>query len=215
MLALRWVLVILLIASAGAVAHQTRSLLRRGAQMGRVCPGRDAELAVGQELDQLMREGAAVFHDSSAEKFNSDHVVIALQGVLAVQTKGYSKPNRGVGAAHARVQFQGEALQIPDRLRVEPIEQAVRQAQSLSRWLGSATGEVAAVTRVVALPGWFVARKGRADVLVFNGKELRGQLLKARTAKPRSAHQTRRVVHQVEQRCRNVEPNYRPDADHR
>ena len=37
----------------------------------------DAEVAIGQELDQLMRDGAAVFHDMPAERFNIDHVVIA------------------------------------------------------------------------------------------------------------------------------------------
>jgi hypothetical protein len=37
--------------------------------------GYDAELAVGQELDKLMREGAWVFHDVPGENFNIDHVV--------------------------------------------------------------------------------------------------------------------------------------------
>jgi type I restriction enzyme R subunit len=41
--------------------------------------------------------------------------------------------------------------------------------------------------------------------------ELADNLLKARTAKPLLAEQMRQVIHQVEQRCRNVEPSYRPD----
>jgi hypothetical protein len=57
--------------------------------------GLDAELAAGQELDQLMRHGAFVFHDYPAEKFNIDHVVICESGVFAVETKARMKPDRG------------------------------------------------------------------------------------------------------------------------
>jgi hypothetical protein len=48
---------------------------------------------------------------------------------------------------------------------------------------------------------------------VFSGRELAG-LLKARGSQSLSSDQMQRVVHQVEQRCRNVKPNYRlPDED--
>jgi hypothetical protein len=172
--------------------------------------GIDAELAVGQELDQLMRDGAAVFHDLPGDKFNIDHVVIAPQGVFAVETKGYAKPNRGGGTADATVVFDGKSLAFPDWSSSKPIEQADRQARWLADWLTSATGEPVHVAPALALPGWYVERKGRGPVLVFSGRELRGHLLKARTAQPLSAEQMRRVTHQVEQRCRDVEPQYRP-----
>lgn len=171
--------------------------------------GLDAELAAGQELDQLMRHGAAVYHDFPAEKFNIDHIVIAPQGVFAVETKGYSKPVRGRGAEDARVEFDGRALKFPTRTTAKPLEQTERQAQWLAKWLTSATGEPVGVTPVVALPGWFVDRKGRGAVHVLNGRELSG-LLKVRGGQPLAPAQMQRVVHQVEQRCRNVKPNYRP-----
>jgi type I restriction enzyme R subunit len=74
-----------------------------------------------------------------------------------------------------------------------------------------ATGERIEATPVLALPGWFVDRQGRGPVLVFSGSELRRHLLKARDSRPLSAEQMQRVVHQVEQRCRDVKPRYRPD----
>lgn len=61
-----------------------------------------------------------------------------------------------------------------------------------------------------ALPGWFVDRKGRGPVLVLSGDELGDHLLKARDARPLSEEQVKRVTHQVEQRCRDVAPIYRP-----
>ncbi len=185
---------------------------RRGDQMDKLSLGLDAELAVGQELDQLMREGATVFHDLPGEKFNIDHVVIAPQGVFAVETKGYAKPNRGGGPAEAKVVFDGRVLALPDWSSSKPIDQAARQAKWLSNWLTSATGESVRVAPVLALPGWYVERKGRGEVFVFSGKELRGHLLKVRHPQPLRPEQMRRVRHQVEQRCRNVSPRFGPEG---
>jgi len=57
--------------------------------------GYDAELSVGQELNQLMRQGAVVFHDLPADGFNIDHVLISALGVFAIETKEYTKPKPG------------------------------------------------------------------------------------------------------------------------
>jgi hypothetical protein len=65
-------------------------------------------------------------------------------------------------------------------------------------------------TPVLALPGWFVDRRGRGSVLVLSGAELQDHLLKARDAKPLLPEQMQRIVHQLEQRCRDVQPFYRP-----
>jgi hypothetical protein len=210
-----WVVVVTLVLVAVLVAIQIRKLLRLSEEMDKVRLGLDAELAVGQELDQLMREGAVVFHDMPADRFNIDHVVIARQGVFAVETKGYSKPNRDGGKADATIVFDGKSLALPDRSGSWAIDQAERQARWLAVWLKSSTGDAVQVTPVVALPGWFVDRKGRGPVLVFSGKELRSHLLKARTGTPLSEEEMQRVVHQVERQCRSVGPTYRPDDDAR
>lgn len=64
---------------------------------------------------------------------------------------------------------------------------------------------------VLALPGWFVGRKGRGDVHVFSGKELRKHLLGLQQSQPVGAEQMQRVAHQLEQRCRTVRPEYRAE----
>jgi hypothetical protein len=174
--------------------------------------GFDAEVAIGQELDQLMRDGAYVFHDMPAERFNIDHVVVARSGVYAVETKGYSKPNREGGAEDATVVYDGKTLVLPDRSGSWAIEQAKRQAKWLSAWLTAATGTPVVATPVLAMPGWYVERKASGDVLVFSGKELTKSLLKARAAKPMAEDQLQQVIHQLERQCRNVVPSYRPDA---
>lgn len=189
------------------VALIVRKLWRAGEQLDKLKAGYDAELAVGQELDQLMRQGAYVFHDFPADSFNIDHVVIAREGIFAVETKGFTKPNRGQGRADATAVFDGRILKFPTWTTKEPLEQAERQAEWLAKWLTSATGSPVHVLPILALPGWFVELSGRGSVSVYNGKQL-AQLLKSRGAQPLADQDVQRVVHQVQQRCRTVAPRY-------
>jgi hypothetical protein len=167
--------------------------------------GYEAELAMGQELDQLMRQGAVVFHDVPAEGFNIDHVLVAPNGVFAIETKGRSKPNRDRGAEDAKVTVDGKSLSFPGWVETKPLEQACAQARWLSKWLTSAVGEPVTVKPVLALPGWYVDRKGRGDALVISGREASSILKAKQEALPESM--IKRIEHQLEQRCRDVEPS--------
>jgi hypothetical protein len=189
------------------VSFVVRRLWKTGTRVDKLRAGFDAELAVGQELDQLARSGAVIFHDLPAENFNIDHVVISSEGVFAVETKGFTKPNRGRGKADATVEFDGGALRFPLWTTQRPLQQATRQAEWLSRWLSSAVGSSIPVRPVLALPGWFVKRTGSGDVRVYSGRELSG-LLSCRDAARLSAQDVRQIAHQVEQRCRTVAPRY-------
>ena len=166
----------------------------------------DCELAVGQELNHLMLEGCRVYHDFPADKFNIDHVVVSPNGVFAVETKGRAKPDKGGGKEEATVTYDGEKLNFPGWSEKDPLDQAKRQAVWLSKWLTSAVGEQVSVQPVLALPGWFIDRKKPSrDLIIFNGKNP-DLLLKWMTSTPLSETLIQRVVHQVEQRCRDVEP---------
>ena len=199
------------VAVVGFIVYFTRKLLKIGARLDNLRAGYDAEVAVGQELDQLMREGAAVFHDLPADNFNIDHVVIARQGVFAVETKGFTKPNRNRGREDAKVVFDGHSLQFPTWTTREPLEQAERQAAWLGKWLSAAIDSPVRALPVVALPGWFVERKGRGDVRVYSGREL-AEMLRARGARPVADHDLERIVHRVDERCRTVAPRYADTA---
>jgi len=172
--------------------------------------GLDCERAVGQELNQLMLDGYRVYHDFQVDNFNIDHIVIGENGVFAIETKGRSKPDRGKGQDDVRVVYDGQSLQFPMWREKEPLEQAKRQAVWLSNWLSNAVGDQVAVKPVLALPGWFVDRKAK-DLLIYNGKNPQ-YLLKITTETPLSPEMIQRVAHQVEQQCRDVEPQaYKKD----
>ncbi|MDQ6734705.1 MAG: NERD domain-containing protein, partial [Nitrospirota bacterium] len=112
----------------GLLTYYIRKLIRAAVRLDQLRAGFDAELAADQELDQLMRLGAYVFHDVPAENFNIDHVVISSTGVFAVETKGYTKEMDRDGKAAAQVIFDGTSLRFPSWTTKKPLEQAERQA---------------------------------------------------------------------------------------
>ncbi len=176
--------------------------------------GLDAEIAIGQELNHLMREGFWVFHDFPAGNFNIDHVVIGSTGVFAVETKGRSKPISDNGSTEREVLYDGSTLKFPGWEEQKPLEQAARQAQWLQDWLSRAVGEPVSAQPVLALPGWFVKRTKSGGVPVINGKNCSSYFMKSGNGKQLSKTLINRIVFSVEQHCRNVQPRaYRVEKD--
>ncbi|MHB9118731.1 MAG: nuclease-related domain-containing protein [Burkholderiales bacterium] len=200
-------LAIAVLAVVGSFAYnlfKTSSLLKRA---NKLRLGYEGEVAIAQELNQLMREGAYVFHDVPADGFNIDHVVVWPKGVFAIETKGRMKPKRDRGNEDARVVFDGQRLQFPGWSETAPLDQAARQAKWLAQWLSSAVGEPVGVRPVLALPGWFVDLKAKSDVVIINGRNASGTFGKLfHTAL--SDEMTKRIAHQLEQRCRDVAPRH-------
>jgi hypothetical protein len=195
---------IFVVLAIGCLAYFMMRLQKAYVQRHKEQLGLDCERSVGQELNQLMLNGCRVFHDFQADSFNIDHVVVAENGVFAIETKGRSKPDRGRGQEDALVTYDGQVLQFPHWREREPLEQARRQALWLTEWLGKAVGESVAVRPVLALPGWFVDRKSK-DFLIYNGKNPH-YLLKITAEKPLTSELIQRVAHQIDQRCRDIAP---------
>jgi hypothetical protein len=165
----------------------------------------EAERATGQELNQLMQEGFHVYHDFPAEKFNIDHIVVGQSGVLAIETKGRSKKLTGKGKEDALVTYDGKTLKFPSHIETKPLSQAKDQAVWLSKWLTSATGEPIHVTPALTIPGWYIKRISPDGVPVMNPGEFR-KFLKSKRDAALSEPQIKRIIHQLDQRCRDVEP---------
>ncbi len=167
--------------------------------------GLAGEMAVGEELNQLMREGYYVFHDVPGENFNIDHVLVTPRGVFAVETKVKSKANTKNRLADAKVVFDGNALYFSDRptfRHADFLKQATDQAVWLRRWLGKAAGADVPVTPVLALPGWYVERKGSGVVRVVNPREFASMIRGTRGTLERATMTS--VAYQLEQRVRDV-----------
>lgn len=202
---------IMLSAALGLMLHQMIKLYRGARELKMMRLGYEAEVAVGQELNQLMRAGFYVFHDLPADKFNIDHVVIGPTGVFAVETKGRSKPVTGDGKADARVIIEGDVLHFPHWKERQPVQQARRQAKWLSGWLTRAVGEQVPVTPVLTLPGWYTEIKQPTDVKIFYGRKPEKLFAIPHSKPPLSDVMIKRIVHQIDAKCRDVEPkSYAP-----
>ncbi len=199
-----FLLVIMSVMGLAVVGYCVVRIIKSMNSRNKVRLGLDCEISVGQELNQLMLHGCRVFHDFPADNFNIDHVVIGPAGVYAIETKGRAKPDKVQGTAGARVVYDGKSLQFPGWSETEPIAQAKRQAQWLANWLKSAVGQPIPVKPALALPGWFIERKER-DMVVFNSKNS-GFLAKSLDGTVLPADLIQTIAHQVEQRCRTVEP---------
>ena len=132
--------------------------------------GFEAETAIGQELNLLMRHGFYVFHDFPAKDFNIDHVLVGPQGIFAVETKGRAKPVSAKGKKESLLEYDGSVLKFPGWQETEPVEQAERQALWLQQWLTSAVGQNVTVQPMLAIPGWFIDSTGFKKVPAINGK---------------------------------------------
>ncbi|WP_161946254.1 nuclease-related domain-containing protein [Desulfonatronum thiosulfatophilum] len=176
--------------------------------------GFEGEIAVGQELNQLLANGYHVFHDYPASKNNIDHVLIGPAGVFAVETKARSKPTtkKNPQGDH-KVFYDGKLLKFPGWSESEPIRQAKRQAAELSVELSKAVGEPVQAQPVLAIPGWYVERTAKPDIFIVNGKGAHGLFCKLPVSLDESMIQ--RIVYQVEQKCRDVKPKaYREWEQH-
>ena len=169
--------------------------------------GLEAEMAAAEEINRLMQRGYSTFHDVPGGKdFNIDHVIVGPTGVYAVETKGRPKKARGAGRAGSTVRYDGKALQFPAWRETKPLQQSIANVQWLGTWLSKAVGEPVTVRPVVLLPGWWVERVGRGEVSVGNAKEIPQIVARGGQSAEIPENFRNRIVHQLDQRCRNVEP---------
>jgi len=196
---------VFIIAGFGFIAYHLFKLIKLMNLRQSYRLGYEGEIAVGQELNQLMRDGYYVYHDFPADKYNIDHVVVGTSGVFAVETKARSKATSAGSTSDYKVTYDGNRLHFPKGTDVKSIEQAKRQAKSLSGWLSKATGEHVAVRPVLALPGWYVERTSSNGIPVINPKKFRS-IAKPMDGNILSESMISRIVHQLERKCRDVEP---------
>ncbi len=134
--------------------------------------GRDGEKAVGQYLENLREKGAKVFHDIPGNNFNLDHVVICKSGLYVIETKTYSKPDKG----ETKILFNGETLSFNGKdVTNKPIIQVKAASNWLKELVEQSTGHKYLIKPVIVFPGWFIETTYEAkasDVWVLNPKGL-------------------------------------------
>lgn len=163
----------LALGSAAYTVYRGRCVLQRVRSLRL---GLEGEQVVGQQLEELRMRGCRVFHDLPGPHFNLDHILVAPQGIYAVETKTLRKPQRGNPA----ITFDGERLLVEGR---EPLGDYLGQVTAQRRWLRErlqeTTGRQFSVRSVLVFPGWFVENTRRVrqtELWVLNPKALPGFL---------------------------------------
>jgi hypothetical protein len=167
--------------------------------------GFKGERLVGEELNEVIRGGGYVFHDFPADpKWNIDHVVVTSAGVFSIETKTRRKRRAAPGKKDHEVVYDGQTLIFPNFSDSHGLQQAKDNARWLSQWLSKAVGDRVSVTPMLTLPGWWVVRKSNDGVRVLNPKEIR-TAVKSNGSQALSDQMIQRIVHQLDQKCRDVE----------
>jgi hypothetical protein len=170
--------------------------------------GLSGELAVSEHLQELARAGCYIFHDLQPEKtWNIDHIVVAPESVLVIETKTRRMRESGGAQPAHEVIFDGSQLHFPQWSDAHGLAQAERNAGWVRDYLAKALSEVVKVEAVLTLPGWMVRRRGRGKVCVVNPKEMPA-LVRTRGAhhiRPDQQKRMRQIAFALEQKCRDVE----------
>jgi hypothetical protein len=159
------------VVAALALGYAVFRLVRSLPEIRALRQGRDGERAVGQFLERLREKGYQVFHDVVGTGFNVDHILIGPAGIYTVETKTYSKPEKG----DSKIVFEGETLLVNGRTpERNPIVQARAQARWLRELLAEGTGKRFPVMPVILFPGWFIeqGKDTTRDLWVLNPKAL-------------------------------------------
>lgn len=154
------------------VLYSTVKIIRTKKKLKTLRQGRDGEKAVGQYLELLRENGAKVFHDIPAKGFNLDHVVICKSGVYVIETKTFSKPDKG----EAKIIFNGDAVFLNGKIENnKPIVQVKAAANWLKGLINESTGRKFIIKPVVVFPGWYIEPTSEAkssEVWVLNPRAL-------------------------------------------
>ena len=154
------------------VLYSTVKIIRTKKELKTLRQGRDGEKAVGQYLELLRENGAKIFHDIPAKGFNLDHVVICKSGVYVIETKTFSKPDKG----EAKILFNGEAIFLNGKIENnKPVVQVKAAANWLKDLINESTGRKFAIKPVVVFPGWYIEPTSEAkssEVWVLNPRAL-------------------------------------------
>lgn len=159
-------------------------LMRDFQRIRRLKLGLACELAVGQELERLIRpedHPYFVFHDIPSDTFTIDHVALTPFGAFVIETRARTHPLDTTGQPQDRVAVESQRLRFPGWSEREPLRKTRQATGWMRHWLARECGLEVPVRGVLVLPGWRIdTREAPDDLLVVSGEGLAKLLAEAR-----------------------------------
>ncbi|MDI5891071.1 nuclease-related domain-containing protein [Halomonas rhizosphaerae] len=159
-------------------------LIRDFQRIRRLKLGLACELAVGQELERLIRPEAHpyyVFHDVPGDGYTIDHVAVTPHGIFVVETRARTPAITPGGREVNLVAVEPDRLRFPGWSERRPLRKTRQATRWLTGWLEYQVGGPVPVKGVLALPGWEIdASQAPDDLLVVGGGDLARRLTATR-----------------------------------
>jgi len=127
---------------------------------------RDANIAVGHQLQQLSAGGTRVFHDVATSAGVVDHVIIGQKGIYAVNVVARRSPKR----AHARL--RDNSIEFSNAKIEMPIVDMAAKTSRLQKEFRNLLGHKIRVRSVIAVPGWEIGEQANDDHLLVNERTI-------------------------------------------
>ena len=155
-------LVVLGIAGAFALWRIVRTVLARH----RVKFVRDANIAIGHQLQQVASGFGRVFHDVPTTAGVIDHVLVGQSGVYAVNVVAQRSARR------AHVRLNENELQFSNGKPNRPIVRISSGTRQLQKEFRCLTGHKVRVRSVIAIPGWDIGEQTGNEHLLVNERTI-------------------------------------------
>ena len=123
---------------------------------------RDANIAIGHELQQLSAESTRVFHDVATSAGIVDHVIISQNGIYAVNVIAARSSKR----AHARL--EANSIRYTNGRADQSIVEIAAKTKRLQKEFRQLLGHKIRVRSVIAIPGWDIGEQADGEHLLVN-----------------------------------------------
>jgi len=161
-----WQLYILLTALVAAALFALYRLLRTVFTWRQVRFLRDANIAIGHQLQRIASDHGRAYHDVPTSAGVVDHLLLGHNGVYAINVVAKRHLKKG------SVQLDGDILSFSTCKKSMSIISITAKSNRLQKELRKKTGHAINVRSVIAVPGWHAADQTCVENLLVNERTL-------------------------------------------
>jgi hypothetical protein len=123
---------------------------------------RDANVAIGHQLQQISTGANRVFHDVETSAGVVDHVLVGQTGIYAVNVVARR------GARNGSAVLDGHDLSFSNNDKTVPVVEITASAARLEKEISQLLGHKIRVRSVIAVPGWEIGEQASEHHLLVN-----------------------------------------------
>jgi hypothetical protein len=123
---------------------------------------RDANVAIGHQLQQLCVEGSRVYHDVGTAAGVVDHVIVGPKGIYAVNV--VARRSR----KNAQARLRNDSIQYSNSKSGHSIADILSKTARLQKEFRELVGHNIRVRSVIAIPGWDIGEQPKEGHLLVN-----------------------------------------------